>query len=308
VKARLALPFIMLSAAGLLWTVAAAKDPPLLVGVIEDVESTADMPAMSTVHVRAAFQKQGSEWLAFEPIVDNSVRALPPVPRTPGEVKWTVVFDGRRIGSIVTEKLRSSDRSSDKGVLKISSDLKSVPKLQTGAGDFALTAGRMRSRPLLIVTAPNFRDPDHWMPTTLSAGERQIAITEFRRRFPTMEQCDEPESKPIHMIAYRDEEILFFKPYRARNGEVTFGLKLDDTRSKCGFFDDENFFDYWFVIDERHSIRILDSQMTPIDAADLDDDGHSEWVFLTSRGEDWDGYEIFYDDFDKKASFQWAYH
>src|SRR5476651_1234703 len=169
VKARLAVPFIVLSTAGLLWTVAAAKDAPLLVGVIEDVESTADMPAMSTVHVRAAFQKQGSEWLAFEPIPDNSVRALPPVPRTPGEVKWTVIFDGRRMGSIVTEKLRYSDWLSDKGVLKISSDLKSVPKLQTGAGDFALTAGRMHSRPLLVA---------------ISMGRRNIRAKYIRWRLP----------------------------------------------------------------------------------------------------------------------------
>ena len=110
------------------------------------------------------------------------------------------------------------------------------------------------------------------------------------------------------MVAYLDEDILFLKPYRASNGEVIFGVKLDDTKSNCGFFDDENFFDYWFLIDKRHAIRLLDTQMTPIDAADLDNDGHSEWVFLTSRGEDGDGYEMFYDDFDKKASFQWAYH
>jgi hypothetical protein len=48
--------------------------------------------------------------------------------------------------------------------------------------------------------------------------------------------------------------------------------------------------------------------MTPMDAADLDGNGHSEWVFQTSRGEDEDGYELFYDGFTKKASFHWVYH
>jgi len=53
---------------------------------------------------------------------------------------------------------------------------------------------------------------------------------------------------------------------------------------------------------------LLGSQMTPMDAVDLDGKRHSEWLFQTARGEDEDGYELFYDDFSKKASFHWTYH
>jgi hypothetical protein len=48
--------------------------------------------------------------------------------------------------------------------------------------------------------------------------------------------------------------------------------------------------------------------MTPIDAADLDNTGRSVWVFHTSRGEEWDGYELFYEDLSKTATFKWSYH
>lgn len=40
--------------------------------------------------------------------------------------------------------------------------------------------------------------------------------------------------------------------------------------------------------------------------SDLTGSGHSVWILQTSRGED--GYELFYDDFARHASFSWQYH
>ncbi len=110
------------------------------------------------------------------------------------------------------------------------------------------------------------------------------------------------------MAPYTDDEILLLEAFRSKAGELIFGERLDDKRSNCSFFDDELFFDYWFALDKNHSIRLLGSQMTPMDAVDLDGKGHSEWVFQTARGEDEDRYDLFYDDFSKKASFHWTYH
>lgn len=61
-------------------------------------------------------------------------------------------------------------------------------------------------------------------------------------------------------------------------------------------------------MDRHQRVRLLGSQMIPIDAVDLDDSGHSDWVFQTARGEDEDGYVLFYGNFAKKASFHWTYH
>jgi hypothetical protein len=55
-------------------------------------------------------------------------------------------------------------------------------------------------------------------------------------------------------------------------------------------------------------MRAGDSGRNSQDAVDLDNNGKSEWIFMTSRGEDEDGYELFYDDFSKKVSFSWTYH
>ena len=85
-------------------------------------------------------------------------------------------------------------------------------------------------------------------------------------------------------------------------------MQLDADKSNCGFFDDEHFYSYWFAIRRNKDVHLLGSQLMPLDAADLDGSGRTEWVFQSSRGEDEDGYELFYNDFAQHAYFHWTYH
>jgi hypothetical protein len=286
----------------------AKSDSPIFVGVIEDVEPGNLSPAMSNAHVRIAFQKQDSAWIPMKSDFDTPAALAQADHYYPATVNWTVVFDGRKIGTIASKNPVQLHGYGDVGTQIITTNAANIPRISAGASNFSYTGNRARTRPLLLVSAPNFRDPDDWKPTTLSAPEKSLAIKDFRKRFPSLAQCDKPEERPIHMVPYSDDEILFNKAYRSKNGELIFGERLDETRSKCGFFDDEDFFEYWFVLKTNQSLRLLGSQMTPMDAADLDNSGKSQWIFQTSRGEDEDGYELFYDDFSKKASFHWTYH
>lgn len=226
----------------------------------------------------------------------------------PATVNWTVVFDGRQLGTITSRSPGQLHWYGDVGTQIITTKAANIPRIGVGASNFSYTHNRARTRPLLLVSAPNFKDPDDWKPTTLSATEKSLAIKAFRKQFPSLEQCDQPEEEPVRMVPYSDDEILFIKAYRSKDGEVIFGERFDETRSNCEFWNDEHFFDYWSVLKRNQTVRLLGSQMTPMDAADLDNSGKSEWIFQTSRGEDEDGYELFYDDFSKKASFHWTYH
>jgi hypothetical protein len=279
---------------------------PLFVGFIEDVEPGNLSPAMASIHARVAFLKQGADWIPIKWELGNE-EAVARTVGLPATVHWTVVFDGRALGTI-TSKAVPVGWYGDVGTQVITTKPTEIPRIAAGISDFSYSDQKVLSRPLILVSAPNFKDPEGWKPTVLSVDEKTLAIKEFRRRFPDLEHCDQPEEQPIHMIPYFDHEILFIKAYRSKNGEVILGERLDDRRSNCGFFDDQNFFDYWFVLDKQHGFRLLGSQMTPMDAADLDNSGKSEWIFHTSRGEDEDGYELFYEDFSKKASFHWTYH
>lgn len=301
----------LLTCLGLVMATAIAMETaesPLFVGVLEDVEPGNLSPAMSTAHVRVAFQKQGAKWVPLKTDFNTQEALAESYKYYPEAVNWTVVFDGKKIGAIASKNSGTVHSYGDVGTQTITTEHTLIPRISIGAADFSHFDNAAKTRPLVLVSATHFKDPDGWHPTTLSAVEKQMAIKNFRSRFPSLKQCDKPEEEPVHMVPYSDKEILFIKAFRSRSGETIFGQRMDDKRSNCGFFDDKLFFDYWFVLDERQHIRLLGSQMMPIDAVDLDGNGHSEWIFQTARGEDEDGYALFYDNFTNKASFHWTYH
>jgi hypothetical protein len=299
----------VLIACALCWfAVKAAAEAPLYVGVLENVEAVNLSPAMSTIHVRVAFQKNGADWIPMKGTFGTPEALSRADSYFPASVNWTIVFSGKSIGTIDSKNPGPPMGYGDVGTQSITTKPADIPLIKTGATDFYYGDSKVHTRPLILVSVPNFKDPDGWKPTTLTLAEKQLVVKNFRKKFPKMEQCKEPEEEPTYMVPYGDDEILLLKAYRSRSGEVLYGQRLDGKRSMCGFFDDETFFDYWFVLSADQRIKLLDSQMTPMDAADLDNTGKSAWVFHTSRGEDWDGYELFYDDFTKRATFQWSYH
>ncbi|MDH4208632.1 MAG: hypothetical protein OEV76_07145, partial [Anaerolineae bacterium] len=65
--------------------------------------------------------------------------------------------------------------------------------------------------------------------------------------------------------------------------------------------------DPWFVITPQEAVRYLDDGMWLVDAGDYDNDGKSELLFSINRY-DRGGYELFYDDFKRHATFEFSYH
>jgi hypothetical protein len=289
----------------------AAGEPPLYVGVLEDGQNfpgNHQFPILSAEpHVRIAFRKQGAEWLPMDTNYPNLAALHVANSTYPSAVDWTVVFDGKAIGRISSRNPGSLHWFADLGVQIITSDLANVPKISAGARDFVYTTGAASSKPLLLVSQPSFLDPQHWKPTALSTAEKNLAIQALRKVVPRMPQCQQPETLGT-MVPYADSEIIFIKAYRSISNEVFFGERLDGKRSICGWFNDEHFFDYWFVLTPGQGLRPLGHGLMPMEAADLDNSGKSEWILHSLRGEDSEGYEIYYDDFSKLASFHWSEH
>jgi len=248
---------------------------------------------MKLPHVRVAFAKQGTDWIAASTSI-------------PGTIKWTVVFDGKALGTITSATFASAAYG-DLNTQTLTGDVPRNIFVSKGAAAFDYGV-RAKSRPLIAVSEPNSQDPEGWKPTTLSSNERQRVVKAFREKVQSSERCDQPEQQPIQLVPYADASIRLVKAYRSKIGTVILGLSLDDKGANCGFFYDETFFDYWFVLRDSGSVKLLGSQMMPVDAVDLDNSGKSAWIFLTSRGEDHFGYELFYEGFAKNVSFSWAYH
>jgi hypothetical protein len=97
-------------------------------------------------------------------------------------VTWTVVFSGRQLGTITSRSQGPPKGYGDIRTQAITTRVSDIPRIRIGAKAISYTGKPARSRPLLLVSAPNFRDPDAWKPATLSAAEKRPAIREFRPR------------------------------------------------------------------------------------------------------------------------------
>jgi hypothetical protein len=209
----------------------ARSDDSLWVGVFENVDGGNFLsPAMASPHVRVAFKKDGTDWVA----------ATSAIPQT---MTWTVVFDGRSLGTI-TSATKSSSAYGDVNTQVLTAAPADRIFVKKGAAEFSSTGDvPVKSRPLILVSEPHFRDPEGWKPTKLSFDEKNLAVNAFRKKIPTSERCDQPEEGPIYTVPYADAAIRFLKSYRSRSGNVILGMRLDDKSATCNFFDDNNFFD-----------------------------------------------------------------
>jgi hypothetical protein len=81
------------------------------------------------------------------------------------------------------------------------------------------------------------------------------------------------------------------------------GGAIDCSDTEAGFEID----DKWFVVDPKQSGWYLDEGMWLVDAGDYDNDGQSEVIFSIDR-ENRGGYELFYNDFRKRVTFEFGYH
>lgn len=286
----------------------AKETAPVYVGVLESFRTSDHLPVSSHPHVRIAFQWENGEWKHMKDDF-NTQESLATTSRYyPASVQWTVVFDGRRIGMITSRDPGRLKAYGDVGTQIITSKPADISKIRIGVSRFDYMGEAARTRPLLLVSSPNYIDPEHWKPTTLSAAEKARAIKEFRKQVPKLDQCDQPEQPPIRWISYPDRDIKFLSRFRSGRGELVYGMELKYVASTCQWFDDPVFYDYWYAMRPDGTLHLLGSQMNPIDAADLNGNGASEWVFQTARGEDDEGYKLFYNDFRKSVWFQWSYH
>lgn len=289
----------------------AAPAAPVYLGVLEGPQlapTSAHPPVSSGVHVRVLFRREGSMWKAMENAPGTPAALADSSRQTPASVDWTVMFHGKAIGQVRSHDPGALHWYADVGTQILSTPASDIPVVRAGAGDFSGAGADATRRPLLLVSAPADGDPQHWRTTVLSRAETAQAAAAFRLRVPRSERCKAPEQGPVRSVPYADDRIHVIQAYRAVDGEVLFGEALEDPRANCDFFDAPAFMDYWFVLGRRGRVRYLGRQMTPMDAADVDHGGRSAWMFFSARGEDENGYELFYDDFHKVASFRWSDH
>jgi hypothetical protein len=280
------------------------------VGFIEDDRRQLDhrdskdpVPVTNRI-LTPAFQKDDSQW---KPVVSLSHRT-----------KWTVAFDGRRLGEVESEASQQDPSQKVIGPAHIHSILTPVnqlPSVGKPDGRFNGNFGTVVRRPLVVVSEPHFSDPDHWAPRQASPRAMTEVRKSFRETFRHVRQCDPSGEALKEDWKIPDSEIVVSKSYGSKKGEYLVETKV--LHNKCLFSADGDDFQslggnqVFYVPPGRDGV-FLGLQWEMVDAGDYDGDGKSEVIFYVAEGKDVDvvteGYVLFYDGFRHSVRFVWENH
>jgi len=297
-----------------------ANSGPVYVGMIED--DRRELTLMGNGHlvpgqkslddpvpgrnITAYFEKDSAGW--------KQVRQLNQ------KVRWTVAFDGKNLGQIDSEPMPASEsRPKDfPGLLSVHEILAPPAKVAavgTASGDFNGNWGVNVRRPLVVVSKPNFTDPEHWKRTKLPDDVTQNVRKVFHKTFEHVRQCDSSGEPLSHDSRVADSEIGVLKAYSSNKGSFIVETRL--TNHRCVFNmngADLQLFegDQWYYVRPAGEVVFLARDWQLVDAGDYDGDGKSEVIFYVAESEDdagveTEGYILFYDDFQRSVKFTWSW-
>jgi hypothetical protein len=283
--------------------VASGQMQPTLVGILEDNPGHyAGNPHYRDV--RVVFRREGTEWFAFPSNCPEQSCLKTIAAKFPAQVNWTVSFNGKQVGQVVSRTPPSFDFYSTVGQQTIVGST-APPKLGNPSSDFAGFLGEPVYRPLVAISEPNYRDPEDWKPTQLSTDTTAAVRKAFRNRFPKVANCSKQDIEHGKPWPYTDANIRVNKAYASNRHWLIAEVLLSGY--ECDGPSAEPFSSQWFVITPEQQVHFLDSSMWLVDAGDYGNDGKSELVFSIddyNRG----GYKLFYDDFRQEAVFEFNYH
>jgi hypothetical protein len=282
---------------------ATATGQAVVLGVLEDVPGVyAGEP--DSRQVRVVFRKVGKEWKAFPSNCPDQPCLRTTPSQYPSEVVWTISFNGRNLGQVTGQTPKEFHYYSHVGLQQIK-DGGPVPTIGKRSTEYGGFTGASVYRPLVANSHPYFKDPESWKPVQPTADLVKLLRQHFRKKFPSVSNCANPDENVGKPWPYRDEDVRILKAYASGSAWSVARLRLEEYQ--CDGPSDDPFVDQWFAVSPELEVQFLGAAMWLVDAGDYDNDGKSELVFSIddyNRG----GYEIFYDDFKKNATFKFSYH
>jgi hypothetical protein len=277
-----------------------STEDPIYVGILEpQVSDTPITDQHNRFHARVAFQFLDGRWSPM-PHDASNVESLASLPKLyPAKLAWTVALDGKKLGTVDSVRPPSYTRYADVGIQELTPG-SNPPAVPRGRAAFQTWMGTSNFRPLVIVSRPNYRDPDHWKPIRPLPPLGKQARTAFRKAIALDLSC---EDKPAR--SYPDEYIQLRKAYRSDRGDVLLALRANPVKNPCGVTDGA-WDSVWFLIrnDEFH---LIGTELTLVDAGDYNGDGTSEIIFHLSAYNH-DGYVLLDLRDLSKLEFDWSYH
>jgi hypothetical protein len=288
-----------------------ASEKSLILGVLEENARSwgysSGVKTSYSRHLRAVFWKDGDDWKAFPSFIPDQNGLKTIVAKYPQRTIWTIAYHGRQLGQ-VTGRIEPLWRYySDVGWQDVIS-ARPIPTIGRRSIEYGGFIEEPVVRPLVAISQPNFKDPEGWKRSTLSVNITQLAHKYFRQKFPKVCNCKNPDENVARPWAYKDKNIAIVAAYRSKDDWHLVEMNL--TPYNCDFAIEEEsspFVTQWFIISPSGQVTFLDAGMWLVDAGDYDGKGKSDLLFSIDRYNR-GGYELFYDDFKKRATFQFGYH
>jgi hypothetical protein len=275
----------------------------VILGVLEDVSE--EDPNLAARAVRVVFQKDGPDWKAFPSDCPTQGCLKSLAAEYPQEITWAIAFDGKSMGQITGRTPREFSSYSKIGLQNIN-NARTIPVIGKKSSEYSGSREVSVYRPLVANSRSYFRDPELWKPRHLSAELIRALHKGYRQKFPRLCKASEEQDRLVP-FAYRDDQIKVIKNYGSNKGwevaRIHLSGAIDCSDTEAG----SELSDQWFVVDPRNEVRYLGEGMWLVDAGDYDNDGKSELLFSIT-GANRGGYELFYDDFRKHATFEFSYH
>jgi len=270
---------------------------PLILGVLEEPQCKNDAPRA----VRPVFAKINTEWLALSSKENAAGFKL-------DRIVWTAAFDGKNIGQFISSdpKMKiSPEWTYPRDYLQVLESGQTLPEIKDKFEAFSGWCDAPRYRPIVLVSAPNYQDPEQWKRAAATVADKQKLFLAFREATKQAPQCqvaknDKP--KPYKYELGDLQIVTVFKNAQDRQlVSVTLRKQYYGCDSELGWPENPK----WFFLGE--TVRYIGNNLSLIDAGDYDKDGKSEAIFWYS-GYNRDGYVLFYNDFTSRADFIWSYH
>jgi len=281
----------------------AKPERELLVGILEhDPEENESKPG--SFFARVAFKRGPEGWQAFPTSFSNQAELKVAPLEYPEKATWHVMFRGKVFETLTSSRLDDLPGYKDIGRHTFDSKQK-VPTKEDRTLAFSGWMSLPTFRPLLLTTQAT-SDPDSWRDYTPLPDDKLGLEKYLRATYPaTPEKWDrisleygsaftsQKRTTKLIQVTIRDslesaDSLIPTSPSR-QNGDN-------------GWPDADVFF---FLQDGKFSQ--IGTNLTYIDAADLDGNGRSEVIFMI-QDYNMDGYLLLDDTLRRSTTFTWNYH
>jgi len=216
----------------------AACAQPLYLGILNGAD------------VRVAFQFDAGKWTPA------------PVSGYAANITWIIAFDGRNLGTVASVPLEKPADRTQTGLQRL------TPESQS-----SVQSKIPRARNLVVVSRPNYQDPDQWKPYAPEPNASVLSLARTALSKLAQKQPGEPCDCPGTMVR------ILPKPYRSSHGDILIGVAPVHDACECHLSED------WFLIRSGQAVTVRsiyqgEQSLHLIDAGDYDACGVSQLVFF----------------------------